>query len=261
MSSDGKSLLTSVGVRDYTVWIHDARGDRQLSSEGDAFGTSSRRDGSKLYYLMQSGQNSGVEPLGQRAGQRKNRTGGFCLFAVLSGSTMESYDVSHDDKQVVFSLKDQNGLSHVWLASTDHRSSPHLLPSDTSQDSPFFLPNGDLVLRSTEDGAEFLVSYSPGRLRNGGKVNPEAITDLDSVSTRWTLGGGPGQGNGRRPSNCHLCLSPGWRSSHSRLRLVLLCPMGHAVGSFSTSIPRATENGNIYALPREPCSRHSEFAA
>ena len=41
MSPDGKSLLTSVGVRDNTVWIHDAGGDRQLSSEGIASGLAS----------------------------------------------------------------------------------------------------------------------------------------------------------------------------------------------------------------------------
>ena len=29
MSSDGKSLLTSVGVTDNTIWIHDGSGDRQ----------------------------------------------------------------------------------------------------------------------------------------------------------------------------------------------------------------------------------------
>ena len=37
-SSDGKSLLTSVGVTDNTIWIHNGSGDRQFSSEGDAFG-------------------------------------------------------------------------------------------------------------------------------------------------------------------------------------------------------------------------------
>ncbi len=37
MSSDGKSLLTSVGTRDFTVCIYDVKGDRQLSSEGNAY--------------------------------------------------------------------------------------------------------------------------------------------------------------------------------------------------------------------------------
>ena len=50
MSSDGKSLLTSVGVQDYTIWVHDSGGDRQLSSEGSVFWPTFSPDGSKLYY-------------------------------------------------------------------------------------------------------------------------------------------------------------------------------------------------------------------
>ena len=71
MSSDGKSLLTSVGVTDNTIWIHDGSGDRQLSSEGDAFGTTFSWDGRKLYYLMQSGAKRG-RSLVQRIGNRQN---------------------------------------------------------------------------------------------------------------------------------------------------------------------------------------------
>jgi Tol biopolymer transport system component len=33
---DGKSLLTSVGIVDSTIWIHDSKGDHQLSSERNA---------------------------------------------------------------------------------------------------------------------------------------------------------------------------------------------------------------------------------
>ncbi len=36
VTPDGRSLLTSAGIRESTVWVHDARGDRQISSEGFA---------------------------------------------------------------------------------------------------------------------------------------------------------------------------------------------------------------------------------
>lgn len=36
MAPDGRSLITSVGGKESAVWIHDARGDRQISSEGYA---------------------------------------------------------------------------------------------------------------------------------------------------------------------------------------------------------------------------------
>ena len=186
MSSDGKSLLTSVGVRDATVWIHDAGGDRQLSSEGSAFWTTLSQDGSKLYYLMQSGQ-SGVEIWSRElgAGKTERVVSGS---AVQPGSTMEFYSVSHDGKQVAFSLKDQKGFSRVWLSPTDHRSSPRQLASATSQDSPLFLPDGDLVLRSTEDGQNFLYRTSQDGTKRR-KITPDPIVDLYSISPdgRWIV--------------------------------------------------------------------------
>jgi|SRR6516165_5494235 hypothetical protein len=36
MAPDGKSRVTSVGIRQVSVWLHDARGDRQISFEGFA---------------------------------------------------------------------------------------------------------------------------------------------------------------------------------------------------------------------------------
>src|SRR6202020_1711536 len=36
IASDGRSIITSVGSQDHTVWMHDKDGDHQISSEGDA---------------------------------------------------------------------------------------------------------------------------------------------------------------------------------------------------------------------------------
>ncbi|HEX3352624.1 MAG TPA: protein kinase [Terriglobales bacterium] len=186
MSSDGKSLLTSVGVRDDTVWIHDTGGDRQLSSEGSAFWTTFSHDGSNLYYLMQSGR-SGTEIWSRELSSGKTERV-ISDSAVQPGSTMEFYSVSHDGKQVAFSVKDQKSFSRVWFSPTDHRSSPHQLASATSQDSPFFLPNGDLLLRSTEDGQNFMY-----RTRQDGtdrrKITPDQIINVDAISPdgRWVV--------------------------------------------------------------------------
>jgi len=187
VSSDGKSLFTSVGAKDYTIWIHDANGDRQLSSEGSAYETKFSPDGSKLYYLLQSGQNHEVNLWSQELSTRQSDRV-VSGSALLPGSTMEYYDVSHDGKQVAFSLKDQNGVSHIWLTATDHQSSPRELASTTSQDLPSFLPNGDLVLRSTENGQNFLYRISQdGNQRQ--KIIPDPILDLGSISPdgRWIV--------------------------------------------------------------------------
>jgi hypothetical protein len=43
--------VTSIGTSQSTVWFHDARGDRQITSEGYALRPSISPDGKKLYYL------------------------------------------------------------------------------------------------------------------------------------------------------------------------------------------------------------------
>jgi serine/threonine protein kinase/Tol biopolymer transport system component len=187
MNSDGKSLLTSVGVHDSTIWIHDNGADRQLSLEGSASGGSFSGDGSKLYYVMDSKQGPGAELwVRELASEKTERVASDA--AILPGSTMEDYSVSHDDKQVAFSLKDQNGVSHVWLSPTDHRSSPRELASAAGQDSPRFLPNGDLLLRSTEDGQNFLYRISQDGTQRR-KITPDPILDLRSASPdgRWVV--------------------------------------------------------------------------
>jgi serine/threonine protein kinase/Tol biopolymer transport system component len=187
MSSDGKSLLTSVGVHDSTIWIHDNNGDRQLSLEGSASWATFSRDGSKLYYVMQSRQGPGSDLwVRELASGKTERVASDS--AILPGSTMEDYSVSQDDKQVAFSLRDQNGISQVWLSPTDHRTSPRELASAAGQDSPRFLPNGDLVLRATEEGKNFLYRVSQDGTQRR-KITTDPILDVHAVSPdgRWAL--------------------------------------------------------------------------
>jgi WD40 repeat protein len=56
MAPDGKSLVTSVGSLDQTVWMHDKSGDHQVSSEGNTSNPEFSSDGHKLYFLMASGK-------------------------------------------------------------------------------------------------------------------------------------------------------------------------------------------------------------
>ena len=62
VAQDGRSLVTSAGIRQSSVWLHDANGDRQISFEGFAAlpglgvgGTAARSvfspDRKKLFYL------------------------------------------------------------------------------------------------------------------------------------------------------------------------------------------------------------------
>jgi Tol biopolymer transport system component len=51
---DGRSFVTSIGTSQSTLWVHDSRGDRQVTSEGFSFMPSLSKDGKRLYYLVRS---------------------------------------------------------------------------------------------------------------------------------------------------------------------------------------------------------------
>src|SRR5206468_3967776 len=59
VAPDGRSLITSIGIQNSALWIHDQRGDRQISSEGFvvsipgwASSVTFSADGKRLFYLM-----------------------------------------------------------------------------------------------------------------------------------------------------------------------------------------------------------------
>ena len=54
---DGRSFITSVGTKLTTLWIHDRRVERQITSEGYASLPQFSADGKKLYYLQRSQAN------------------------------------------------------------------------------------------------------------------------------------------------------------------------------------------------------------
>jgi eukaryotic-like serine/threonine-protein kinase len=185
MAPDGKSLITSVGSEDSTVWMHDKDGDHQISSEGSASSPKFSPDGRSLYFLMANGQTHSQELW------VKDLTGGT-LERFLPDYPMQDYSISQDGKEVAFSMTDQSGHSNLWIAPTSHRSSPVRIPSAAVEDSPFFLPDGDLVFRAVEGGSNFLY-----RMKTDGsgrrKITPLRILDASSVSPdgRWVVAGAP----------------------------------------------------------------------
>jgi len=189
MAPDGKSLITAVGSEDHTVWMHDNDGDRQISTEGNAASPSFSSDGRSLYFLMAHGQTRSKELWIKDLGSGK-------LDRVLPGYPMQDYAVSRDGEQVAFTMLDQSGSSSLWVAPTSRRSSPVRISSGVLEDSPFFLPGGDLVVRAIEGGSSFLYRMkADGSARQ--KITPERILDISDVSPdgRWVVAGTPGSGD------------------------------------------------------------------
>lgn len=186
MAPDGKSLITSVGSQDPTVWLHDKDGEHQISTEGNTSTPRFASDGRSLYFLMANGQTHGMELWSKELDSGK-------VEKVLPNYPIADYSVSRDGKKVAFAMSDQSGRSNLWIAPTSRRSSPVHVASAAVEDSPMFLPDGDLVFRAIESGSNFLY-----RMKTDGtdrrKVTPDRILDSVSVSPdgRWVIAAVPG---------------------------------------------------------------------
>jgi Tol biopolymer transport system component len=188
MAPDGKSFITSVGSQDSTVWIHDKNGDQQVSSEGYARNPSFSSDRNRLYFLMVNGQSNLSELWVKDLSSGK-------MDKVLPGYSMASYSVSRDGKQIAFTANDTARHASLWIAPMNRRSSPVRISSTEIEDSPFFLPDGDLIFRAVENGSNFLYRMKPdGSGRR--KITPERILDLHSVAPdgHWIFASAPNPG-------------------------------------------------------------------
>jgi eukaryotic-like serine/threonine-protein kinase len=195
MAPDGKSLVTSVGSEDRSVWLHDKDGDHPISSEGNTALPRFSSDGHSLYFLRAIGQ-TGNDELWIKdidSGKEERILTEYPLQEYSAGRDVkQAYSVSRDGKEVVFSMKDQSGHTNLWIAPTSRRSSPVRISSAAIEDLPFFLPDGDLIFRAIEGGSSFIY-----RMKTDGtdrrKITSERILDIASVSPdgRWVVAGSP----------------------------------------------------------------------
>ena len=195
MAPDGKSLITSVGSEDLSVWLHDKDGDHTISSEGNTSLPRFSSDGHSLYFLKAIGQ-TGSDELWIKdlnSGKEEKILKDYPMQEYSAGREVkQAYSVSRDGKEVAFSMKDQSGRTNLWIAPTSRRSAPVRISSAAVEDVPFFLPNGDLLFRAIEGGSSFLY-----RMKIDGtdrrKITSERILDIAAVSPdgRWVIAGSP----------------------------------------------------------------------
>ena len=174
---DGRSFVTSVGASQSTLWVHDARGDRQITSEGFAFLPSFSGDGKTLYYLVRS-----------RA-SRRFVSGELWSASLETGRATrllpdyltEHYNVSPDGKRVVFLSVDESGHSQLWLAPLDASSPPRRLASTEYADRALFDPHGGVLFAGGEGGVYYLyhVNDDGTGLR---KLLPGTVSFLYAIS-------------------------------------------------------------------------------
>jgi Tol biopolymer transport system component len=136
---DGRSFVTSIGTSQSTVWVHDANGSRQITSEGYGFRPSISPDRRKLYYLVRGGStgsfiSGGLWVADIATGQRQR---------LLPDFQMQYYSISADGQRIAFA--DDKAEGGIWVAPLDARTAPHRLSTAPAAWQVFFGAPGELV--------------------------------------------------------------------------------------------------------------------
>ena len=148
---DGHSFVTSIGNRQSTAWIHDSRGDRQITAEGYVFRPSVSPDGKRLYYLARTAGTTsfmagGLWAADLESGQRQR---------LLPDFQMRHYSISADGQRLLFVASDEKGHSPVWLAPLNGQIAPRRLTTMDSGEAYFGAP-GEVVFAAEQKGERFV---------------------------------------------------------------------------------------------------------
>jgi Tol biopolymer transport system component len=256
VAPDGRSLITSVALKQSVVWVHDARGERQVSLEGFSYDPKFTPDGKRLCYRILKGTVPTFDP-GQLhvveldTGHNEPLLPGLAV----SGTLGLAYDISPDGRQVVAAVPDGEGKPRLWLAALDRQSPPRQLPN-AEGDIPVYGKGGEIFFRAIE-GA----SAHPYRVHEDGtglrKLSDQTIAWLGGISPdgEWVVAkvaGGDGSTimalpvNGGSPvriisaratSDQHLTWSPDGKL------MFISAPTGYSSSSL---------NGRTYVVPLPP---------
>jgi len=257
VEQDGRSIITSIGVHESAIWIHDADRERPLSSEGEIVADSSppslSADDKVLYYLLRH------EPAGSGPELWRTIVESGRSEAVFPGVSIFAYDVSPDGKQVVYSTAAPGGKSQLWLAPVD-RSSLARRIGYSGEMSPHFGPRGQILFQGTEGNSNYLEQMNPdGSGRS--KVAPYPISEIQGISPgrRWVMAivTLPPGGNSVAPMAIPVDGGP------PRLMCAGYCvPTWSSTGKFlfiSVEAPSLTSPGRSLAIPIGPGESLPEF--
>jgi eukaryotic-like serine/threonine-protein kinase len=207
MAADGRSFVTAVGLRRRAVWVHDSRGERQVSSEGNAYlgavSSAFSRDGKRLFYVKLSQQDGGLPSregpyLSQRGELWSVELDSGRSDPLLPGFRVTGYTLSSDGQRIVVAADDDAGNSSLWLASLERRSPPRQFPF-AAADQPMLGTGGDVFFRKFEDKRAF-VYRAPADGSPPQRVMATPVINLESIDPggRWVAADAslPGQNTG-----------------------------------------------------------------
>jgi eukaryotic-like serine/threonine-protein kinase len=174
MAPDGRSFITAVGAGQSSIWLHDSRGDRQISLEGQAFQPKFTPDGKRLCYRVRTGTSSELWIAELDSGRSE-----VLLPGVPLAGYNRAYDISADGRNVVVASLDKSGKTRLWLAPLDRRAPLRQIPN-VEGEQPVFA-GAEIFFRSVQGTSAFLY-----RVREDGsdlrKATDLSVIDVFGVS-------------------------------------------------------------------------------
>jgi Tol biopolymer transport system component len=185
IAADGRSLVTAIGLPHSAIWLHDAEGDRPLTSDGLAYSPRWSRDGRRVYYMVRPSPDSPSAELRSvevSSGRSRMLISGLPVQEVETPvASYPAFDVSDDEEQVVYSSR-QNGAGTILLARLDHSTPPRALvrdaafPSFGGRDRVLFVAVGESTssfARINTDGSSRVSIGDRGPVHDRGGVSPD----------------------------------------------------------------------------------------
>jgi eukaryotic-like serine/threonine-protein kinase len=154
---DGRSFITSIGTRQSTIWVRDANGERQITTEGYGMYPTLSSDGRKVFYLLREG------------GARSYVSGGLWVadldsgerMRLLPGFLMQTFAISPNDDHVAFVAANDTTRSPLWVAALDGRSPPRRLVRDDVLPQRVFFRGGEVTFTARSGGTHVIHRVKP----------------------------------------------------------------------------------------------------
>jgi len=257
--------MTSMGLRQRTVWFHQQNEDRRISLEGYAYRPSISPDSKKIYYRVLKG---GTSPMLGASELWVADVDSGRNQPLLPGIAVTGYDLSKDGKRVVFSATDSRGSSRLWIAPTDHSDVPRQIPN-AEGDMPFFLLAGEVAYHAIENG-----QTRAFRIRQDGtgkeRLSSALINELRGTSPDGSLllgSNGPGAGTKAFPTSGgpplpisdSLCFLR-WQADRKLLYLSVVTGMQSAAAYGRTYVIPVSPNKLLPAMPAGGFHSENEIA-
>ncbi|HEY6346725.1 MAG TPA: protein kinase [Bryobacteraceae bacterium] len=202
ITPDGRSLITSVALQNAALWVHDGKGERQVSLEGNAADPQFTPDGRKLLYRVVKEPPSEFQFFKDAGEVRVADLDSGRSEPLAPGFQALYCNFSLDGRQVVMEIEDAQGKPRLWLAPLDRSSPPRQIPNVEGR-TPIFGPGGEIFFRHVEgkpgmmgttgfiyrvhpDGSGLRKAIEPAVLL-WGRVSPDG---------QWAVGWGPLPGDG-----------------------------------------------------------------